>query len=93
MFLIFNLFLILKVLSQGSEMVNPRIESDRSFMVYDSRTFLHDLDPSKGNVPTLFGYFNVTVEDSNVWENYQYIRMCIQMYKDMGDREMIRFIN
>ena len=62
-------------------------------MVYDSRTILHDLDPSKGKVPTLFGYFNVTVEDSNVWENYQYIRMCIQMYKDMGDREMIRFIN
>ena len=74
-------------------MVNPRIEADRSFMVYDSRTFLHDLDPSKGKVPTFFGYFNVTVEDSNVWENYQYIRMCIQMYKDMGDREMIRFIN
>lgn len=74
-------------------MVNPRIESDRSFMIYDSRTKLHDLDPSKGEVPTFLGYFNVTVEDDTVWDAHKYIRMCIQMYSDKGNREMVRFIN
>ena len=74
-------------------MADPRIESIRSFMIYDSRTKLHDLDPSKGEVPTFLGYFNVTVEDDTEWESDKYIRMCLHMYKNQNNREMIRFLN
>lgn len=87
------LLFISGVLPQGSEMANPRLESDRTFMVYDSRTKPHDLEPSKGEVPTFMGYFNVTVEDDTEWEAHKIIRMCLQFYKDKSNREMVRFIN